>query len=158
MSPWSSWGNLDNINKWHFCVCQCRWSLKVFVCVLCLVHLQERLEEYIKQWNGLVKLFRNEKREGLIQARSIGARKATLGQVWAPLLTCCLMVLHKCTCVMMCFCPQVLIYLDAHCEVGINWYAPLVAPISKDRYDLSARLILCSLKKETLKKFYLLNI
>uniref|UniRef100_A0A1A8P3Z9 Polypeptide N-acetylgalactosaminyltransferase n=1 Tax=Nothobranchius pienaari TaxID=704102 RepID=A0A1A8P3Z9_9TELE len=71
------------------------------------VHLKERLEEYIKQWNGLVKLFRNEKREGLIQARSIGAKKATKGQV--------------------------LIYLDAHCEVGINWYAPLVAPISKDR-------------------------
>ncbi|XP_074484560.1 N-acetylgalactosaminyltransferase 7 isoform X3 [Sebastes fasciatus] len=71
------------------------------------VHLKERLEEYIKQWNGLVKLFRNEKREGLIQARSIGAQKATKGQV--------------------------LIYLDAHCEVGVNWYAPLVAPISKDR-------------------------
>ncbi|XP_067440634.1 N-acetylgalactosaminyltransferase 7 isoform X3 [Thunnus thynnus] len=71
------------------------------------VHLKERLEEYIKQWNGLVKLFRNEKREGLIQARSIGAKKATKGQV--------------------------LIYLDAHCEVGINWYAPLVAPISEDR-------------------------
>ncbi|XP_076585328.1 N-acetylgalactosaminyltransferase 7 isoform X4 [Chaetodon auriga] len=70
-------------------------------------HLKERLEEYIKQWNGLVKLFRNEKREGLIQARSIGAKKATKGQV--------------------------LIYLDAHCEVGINWYAPLVSPISKDR-------------------------
>ncbi|XP_031694556.1 N-acetylgalactosaminyltransferase 7, partial [Anarrhichthys ocellatus] len=70
-------------------------------------HLKERLEEYIKQWNGLVKLFRNEKREGLIQARSIGANKANKGQV--------------------------LIYLDAHCEVGINWYGPLVAPISKDR-------------------------
>lgn len=70
-------------------------------------HLKERLEEYIKQWNGLVKLFRNEKREGLIQARSIGANKANKGQV--------------------------LIYLDAHCEVGINWYPPLVAPISKDR-------------------------
>ncbi|CAJ1053014.1 N-acetylgalactosaminyltransferase 7 isoform X1 [Xyrichtys novacula] len=55
----------------------------------------ERLEDYIKQWNGLVKLFRNEKREGLIQARSIGAKKATKGQV--------------------------LIYLDAHCEVGTNW-------------------------------------
>lgn len=39
------------------------------------------MEEYIKQWNGLVKLFRNEKREGLIQARSIGAKKATKGQV-----------------------------------------------------------------------------
>ncbi|MEQ2175962.1 N-acetylgalactosaminyltransferase 7 [Goodea atripinnis] len=72
------------------------------------VHLKERLEEYIKQWNGLVKLFRNDKREGLIQARSIGAKKATIGQV--------------------------LIYLDAHCEVGINWYAPLIGPISKDRY------------------------
>lgn len=45
------------------------------------MHLKERLEEYIKQWNGLVKLHRNEKREGLIQARSIGAHVATLGQV-----------------------------------------------------------------------------
>uniref|UniRef100_A0A667ZWG9 Polypeptide N-acetylgalactosaminyltransferase n=1 Tax=Myripristis murdjan TaxID=586833 RepID=A0A667ZWG9_9TELE len=79
------------------------------------VHLKERLEDYIKQWNGLVKLFRNDKREGLIQARSIGAKKATKGQV--------------------------LIYLDAHCEVGINWYAPLVAPISKDRTVCTVPLI-----------------
>uniref|UniRef100_I3KP37 Polypeptide N-acetylgalactosaminyltransferase n=1 Tax=Oreochromis niloticus TaxID=8128 RepID=I3KP37_ORENI len=79
------------------------------------VHLKERLEEYIKQWNGLVKLFRNEKREGLIQARSIGAKKATKGQV--------------------------LVYLDAHCEVGINWYAPLIAPISKDRTVCTVPLI-----------------
>lgn len=50
------------------------------MCV-CIVHLKERLEDYIKQWNGLVKLFRNDKREGLIQARSIGAKKATKGQV-----------------------------------------------------------------------------
>ncbi|XP_007574678.1 N-acetylgalactosaminyltransferase 7 isoform X2 [Poecilia latipinna] len=78
-------------------------------------HLKERLEEYIKQWNGLVKLFRNDKREGLIQARSIGAKKATKGQV--------------------------LIYLDAHCEVGINWYAPLIAPISKDRTVCTVPLI-----------------
>ncbi|XP_054460819.1 N-acetylgalactosaminyltransferase 7 isoform X2 [Anoplopoma fimbria] len=78
-------------------------------------HLKERLEDYIKQWNGLVKLFRNEKREGLIQARSIGAKKANKGQV--------------------------LIYLDAHCEVGINWYAPLVAPISKDRTVCTVPLI-----------------
>nr|XP_015201277.1 PREDICTED: N-acetylgalactosaminyltransferase 7 isoform X2 [Lepisosteus oculatus] len=78
-------------------------------------HLKERLEEYIKQWNGLVKVFRNERREGLIQARSIGAHKAKLGQV--------------------------LIYLDAHCEVGLNWYAPLVAPISKDRTICTVPLI-----------------
>nr|XP_009675005.1 PREDICTED: N-acetylgalactosaminyltransferase 7 [Struthio camelus australis] len=78
-------------------------------------HLKERLDEYIKQWNGLVKVFRNERREGLIQARSIGAQKAKLGKV--------------------------LIYLDAHCEVGINWYAPLVAPISKDRTTCTVPLI-----------------
>ncbi|XP_068134898.1 N-acetylgalactosaminyltransferase 7 isoform X3 [Hyperolius riggenbachi] len=70
-------------------------------------HLKGRLDDYVKQWNGLVKVFRNERREGLIQARSIGAQKAKVGQV--------------------------LIYLDAHCEVGINWYAPLIAPIAKDR-------------------------
>lgn len=46
-----------------------------------IAHLKERLEDYIKQWNGLVKIFRNERREGLIQARSIGAQKAKLGQV-----------------------------------------------------------------------------
>ncbi|KAM6972779.1 N-acetylgalactosaminyltransferase 7 [Aplochiton taeniatus] len=79
------------------------------------VHLKEPLEDYIKQWNGLVKLFRNEKREGLIQARSIGAHQATKGQV--------------------------LIYLDAHCEVGLNWYAPLVAPISQDRTMCTVPLI-----------------
>ncbi|XP_043401923.1 N-acetylgalactosaminyltransferase 7 isoform X3 [Chelonia mydas] len=78
-------------------------------------HLKERLDEYIKQWNGLVKVFRNERREGLIQARSIGAQKAKLGQV--------------------------LVYLDAHCEVAVNWYAPLVAPISKDRTTCTVPLI-----------------
>ncbi|KAJ4944747.1 hypothetical protein JOQ06_013287 [Pogonophryne albipinna] len=36
---------------------------------------------------------------------------------------------------------QVLIYLDAHCEVGVNWYAPLVAPISKDRTVCTVPLI-----------------
>ncbi|KAM5193106.1 N-acetylgalactosaminyltransferase 7 isoform 1-T1 [Mantella aurantiaca] len=78
-------------------------------------HLKGRLEDYIKQWNGLVKIFRNERREGLIQARSIGAQKAKLGQV--------------------------LIYLDAHCEVGINWYAPLIAPIAQDRTACTVPLI-----------------
>ncbi|GCC25845.1 hypothetical protein chiPu_0004256 [Chiloscyllium punctatum] len=78
-------------------------------------HLKERLEQYLKQWNGLVKVYRNERREGLIQARSIGAHKATLGQV--------------------------LIYLDAHCEVGPNWYAPLVAPIAANRTTCTVPLI-----------------
>uniref|UniRef100_A0A7N5KCF7 Polypeptide N-acetylgalactosaminyltransferase 7 n=2 Tax=Ailuropoda melanoleuca TaxID=9646 RepID=A0A7N5KCF7_AILME len=78
-------------------------------------HLKGKLDDYLKLWNGLVKVFRNERREGLIQARSIGAQKAKLGQV--------------------------LIYLDAHCEVAVNWYAPLVAPISKDRTTCTVPLI-----------------
>ncbi|KAK1791976.1 hypothetical protein P4O66_013204 [Electrophorus voltai] len=100
------------------------------------VHLKERLEEYIKQWNGLVKLFRNEKREGLIQARSIGARRATLGQVGRSIgaRTATLGQMRRVR-------GQVLIYLDAHCEVGVNWYAPLVAPISKDRTVCTVPLI-----------------
>ncbi|CBY34413.1 unnamed protein product [Oikopleura dioica] len=64
-----------------------------------------RLEEHIKQWNGLVKLYRNDRREGLIRARSIGARKAV---------------------------GSVLIYLDAHCEVEPNWIVPLVEPMVHD--------------------------
>uniref|UniRef100_UPI00358F5F81 N-acetylgalactosaminyltransferase 7-like isoform X2 n=1 Tax=Myxine glutinosa TaxID=7769 RepID=UPI00358F5F81 len=78
-------------------------------------HLKERLEEYIKQWNGLVKLFRNSQRQGLIRARSTGAQKAELGQV--------------------------LVYLDAHCEVGMNWYPPLVAPIAHNRMVSTVPLI-----------------
>lgn len=50
---------------------------------LSVEHLKEKLDDYIKMWNGLVKVFRNERREGLIQARSIGAQKAKLGQVRA---------------------------------------------------------------------------
>lgn len=64
-------------------------------------HLKERLEDYIKQWNGLVKLFRNERREGLIQARSIGARKASVGQVRSPrahLHTCIVCVCERFPC------------------------------------------------------------
>lgn len=106
------------------------------------MHLKERLEEYLKQWNGLVKLFRNDKREGLIQARSIGAHKATLGQVWALYFTVLWFQVTECNCLKLWLRPQVLIYLDAHCEVAPNWYSPLVAPISKDRYALSSRLTL----------------
>jgi len=68
-------------------------------------HLGDPLEEYIKQWNGLVKLFRNERREGLIRARSIGASHAT---------------------------EEVLVFLDAHCECGYNWLPPLIAPIARN--------------------------
>lgn len=68
-------------------------------------HLGEPLKEYIKRWNGIVKLYRNERREGLIRARSIGAEHAI---------------------------EEVLVFLDAHCECGYNWLPPLIAPIARN--------------------------
>ncbi len=47
------------------------------------------MENYIKRWNGLVKLYRTGKRVGLIAARTLGAEKST---------------------------GDVIIVLDAHCE------------------------------------------
>lgn len=52
-------------------------------------NLKTRLEKYIKHWNGLVKLYRTKNRVGLIEARTIGAKKST---------------------------GDVIIILDAHCE------------------------------------------
>lgn len=39
--------------------------------------LREKLEKYLIQFNGLVKLIRNEEREGLIRTRSRGAQEAS---------------------------------------------------------------------------------
>lgn len=40
-------------------------------------NLKNNLEEYIKKFNGLVRLIRNSEREGLIRTRSRGAKEAT---------------------------------------------------------------------------------
>ena len=61
-----------------------------------LAALKQPLEDYIKRWNGLVKLFRTGKRVGLIEARTLGAQKST---------------------------ADTIVILDAHCECvrhGIN--------------------------------------
>ena len=68
-------------------------------------HLKEQLDEHLKQFNGLVKVVRNERREGLIRARSIGAQNAK---------------------------EEVLVFLDAHCEPEPNWLPPLLAPIARN--------------------------
>ena len=69
-------------------------------------HLKEKLENYIKRFNGKVKLYRTEKREGLVRARVIGAEKAT---------------------------GDVIIVLDAHCECSTNWLPPLLTRIAHNR-------------------------
>ncbi|MCP9264679.1 N-acetylgalactosaminyltransferase 7 [Dirofilaria immitis] len=77
-------------------------------------HLKDRLDIYLKQFNGKVKLIRNTEREGLIRTRSIGAKEAV---------------------------GDVVIFLDAHCEVNINWLPPLLAPIRQNRKVMTVPVI-----------------
>ena len=63
------------------------------------------LASYLERFNGIVKMFKSDRREGLIRARTLGGKHAT---------------------------GSILVYLDAHCEPMKNWLAPLVTPIAKD--------------------------
>ncbi|KAL3091711.1 hypothetical protein niasHT_024293 [Heterodera trifolii] len=77
-------------------------------------HLKTKLDDYIKQFNGKVRLVRNSEREGLIRTRTIGAKAAT---------------------------ADVVIFLDAHCEVNRNWLPPLLAPIRRNRRVMTVPVI-----------------
>jgi polypeptide N-acetylgalactosaminyltransferase len=77
-------------------------------------HLKDKLEEYVKQFNGIVKLIRNKEREGLIRTRTNGAMAAK---------------------------AEVVIFLDAHCEVNRNWLVPLLAPIRRNRKVMTVPVI-----------------
>lgn len=80
-----------------------------------LEHLHEQLDkELTKPYYSKVKVVRNKEREGLIRARNNGALAAT---------------------------GDVVVFLDAHCEVSYNWLPPLLAPIHEDRTTLSVPVI-----------------
>lgn len=76
--------------------------------------LKEKLENYIERFDGKVKLIRNAEREGLIRTRSRGAKEAS---------------------------GEVIVYLDAHCEVNTNWLPPLLAPIYRDNTVMTVPVI-----------------
>uniref|UniRef100_A0A0A9ZCM1 Polypeptide N-acetylgalactosaminyltransferase n=1 Tax=Lygus hesperus TaxID=30085 RepID=A0A0A9ZCM1_LYGHE len=77
--------------------------------------LKGKLDYYIKtRFPSYVKLLRLPKRSGLIRARLEGARAAT---------------------------SEVLLFLDAHCEVTVDWLPPLLARIKEDRKNVVVPII-----------------
>ncbi|EEB16066.1 UDP-GalNAc:polypeptide N-acetylgalactosaminyltransferase, putative [Pediculus humanus corporis] len=74
----------------------------------------KELDDYILRFNGKVRLIRNSERQGLIRTRSRGAVEAR---------------------------GEVIVFLDAHCEVNKNWLPPLLAPIYYDRTTLTVPVI-----------------
>lgn len=77
-------------------------------------HLGKKLEDYIKTLPVSTRLFRTEKRSGLIRARLLGA-KHVLGDV--------------------------ITFLDAHCECTEGWLEPLLARIVEDRATVVCPII-----------------
>ncbi|XP_046337809.2 N-acetylgalactosaminyltransferase 7-like [Haliotis rufescens] len=77
-------------------------------------HLKEKLDLYLKQFDGLVRLYRNDEREGLIRSRIKGALLAT---------------------------ADVILFLDAHCECNKNWLPPLLTRIAHDRTIMAVPII-----------------
>ena len=72
-----------------------------------------RLEDWVSQ-RGKVRLVRNQERQGLIRSKNKGAEESE---------------------------GEVVVFLDAHCEVNVNWLPPLLAPIAENVKTVSVPII-----------------
>ncbi|XP_077977971.1 polypeptide N-acetylgalactosaminyltransferase 11-like [Glandiceps talaboti] len=80
-----------------------------------LEHLKDKLDDFISaNLSKLVKIVHNEEREGLIRARMTGARAAS---------------------------GEVVMFLDSHCEVNVQWLEPLLERIEADRHTVVCPII-----------------
>lgn len=73
-----------------------------------------RTGETLADRSGKVRLVRNKERQGLINSRSIGAQQSV---------------------------GDVIVFLDAHCEVNYDWLPPLLAPIARNRKTMTVPVI-----------------
>ena len=75
--------------------------------------LGQRLEDWVSQ-REKVRLVRNQERQGLIRSKNKGAEESD---------------------------GEVVVFLDAHCEVNVNWLPPLLAPIAENVKTVSVPII-----------------
>ena len=66
------------------------------------------MEKYIKKFDGLVRIYRNKKHEGLIRSRMNGVKQSK---------------------------SEVVVILDAHVECVDNWLPPLLSVIKANRLE-----------------------
>ena len=84
--------------------------------------------KHLKDINSKVQLIKTQRREGLIRARLLGAKQAT-GKVDIEYFNddnyFTYLMIMKCV-------LQVLVFLDSHIEVNVQWLEPLLTRINED--------------------------
>ncbi|GLH06072.1 N-acetylgalactosaminyltransferase 7 [Gryllus bimaculatus] len=75
---------------------------------------EEVMNKYMKKFNTKMKFIRNDKPKGLVATRYRAAREAR---------------------------GEVIVFLDAYCEVNINWLPPLITPIFQNSTSLTVPFV-----------------
>ncbi len=83
--------------------------------------LDDQLASFSRSTNVSIRVFRLRSREGLVRARLVGSEAST---------------------------GNVLVFLDAHCEVTEGWLPPLLDEIRKNRYFRFLLLHSCKVTRE----------